>query len=112
MMNDKPIHKQKLYRLALTPFRLLVSYYIMAVAVVSILLSLPVARQKGADWSAMDAVFVAASSVSVTGLTTVDLSETFTITGIFILIFALQIGGIGIMTISTFFWLIFGKKSG
>ncbi|MFS0644619.1 TrkH family potassium uptake protein [Siminovitchia sp. 179-K 8D1 HS] len=111
-MNDKPIHKQKLYRLSLTPFRLLVTYYLLAVAVVSLLLSLPVARQNGADWSAMDAVFVAASSVSVTGLTTVDLAETFTVTGIFILIFALQIGGIGIMTISTFFWLIFGKKIG
>lgn len=108
----KPFHKRRLYKMSLTPFRVLVSYYFLTVGVVAILLSLPGATQEGADWSAMDAIFVAASSVSVTGLTTVDLSETLSVAGIFILIFALQVGGIGIMTISTFFWLMFGKKIG
>ncbi len=112
MRNMKPLHKRRLYKMSLTPFRVLVSYYFLTVGVVALLLSLPVARLEGADWSAMDAIFIAASSVSVTGLTTVDLSETFTVTGIFILIFALQVGGIGIMTINTFFWLVFGKKIG
>jgi potassium uptake TrkH family protein len=84
----------------------------LAVAVFSALFSLPFARREGADWSAMDAIFVSASSISVTGLSTVNISETFTVAGIFILIFALQVGGIGIMTMSTFFWLIFGKKIG
>ncbi|MFD1705707.1 TrkH family potassium uptake protein [Siminovitchia sediminis] len=108
----KPFHKGKLYRVSLTPFRILVGYYFLTVGIVALLLSLPAARQEGADWSAMDAIFVAASSVSVTGLTTVSIPDTFTVTGIFILIFALQVGGIGIMTISTFFWIMLGKKIG
>lgn len=108
----KPIHKQKLYKLTLTPFRLLVSYYIISVAITASLLHLPFARKDDVDWSVMDAIFVAASSISVTGLTTVNIPETFTIAGIVIIILALQIGGIGIMAISTFFWLLFGKKIG
>src|SRR5690606_19500233 len=106
----KHLKKHSLTRL--TPFRILVTYYILTVAFSAILLSLPFARKPGAQWSFMDAVFTAASSVSVTGLTTVNIAETFTIPGIFLLMFVLQIGGIGIMTISTFFWLLLGKKVG
>lgn len=108
----KPLHKRKLYRMSFTPFRVLISYYFLTVAIAAVLLSLPFARQEGADWSIMDAIFVAASSISVTGLSTVNISETLSVPGIFILIFVLQIGGIGIMTISTFFWLLFGKRIG
>ncbi|MBS4198742.1 TrkH family potassium uptake protein [Bacillus sp. FJAT-49732] len=106
----KHLKKHKLTRL--TPFRILVTYYVLTVAFSAILLSLPFARKPGAEWSFMDAVFTAASSVSVTGLTTVNIAETFTVPGIFLLMFVLQIGGIGIMTISTFFWLLLGKKVG
>ncbi|WP_445661502.1 TrkH family potassium uptake protein [Bacillus sp. FSL K6-3431] len=102
--------KYKLSRL--TPFRILVSYYVFTVALAAVLLSLPFARQDGADWSFMDAIFTAASAISVTGLSTVSISETFTTSGIFLLMLVLQIGGIGIMTISTFFWLILGRKIG
>lgn len=60
----------------------------------------------------MDALFTAASAVSVTGLTTVNISETLTVPGIFILMLVLQVGGIGVMTLGTFFWLILRKKIG
>jgi Trk-type K+ transport system membrane component len=50
--------------------------------------------------------------VSVTGLTVVSTADTFSVTGIFILLFILQFGGIGIMTLGTFLWLLFGKKIG
>ncbi|MBS4217957.1 TrkH family potassium uptake protein [Bacillus sp. FJAT-49711] len=106
----KHLKKHKLTRL--TPFRILVTYYVLTVAFSAILLSLPFARKPGAEWSIMDAIFTAASSVSVTGLSTINISETFTVPGIFLLMFVLQIGGIGIMTISTFFWLLLGKKVG
>lgn len=95
-----------------TPFRILVSYYFLTVAFSACILSLPFARNENVDWTFMDAIFTAASAVSVTGLTTINVSETFSTTGLFLLMLVLQIGGIGIMTISTFFWLILGKKIG
>ncbi len=48
----------------------------------------------------------------MTGLTVVDTADTFSTIGIFILAFVLQFGGIGIMTLGTFIWLIMGKRIG
>lgn len=96
----------------LTPAQIIVAYYLIAVAVSMILLSLPIAIQPGAKWSFMDALFTAASAVSVTGLSTVSIRDTFTVPGIFILMFVLQFGGIGVMALGTFFWLIIRKKIG
>ncbi|MFS0638611.1 TrkH family potassium uptake protein [Mesobacillus foraminis] len=96
----------------MTPAQMIVLYYSIAVSVAVILISLPISIKPGADWSFMDALFVAVSAVSVTGLTTVNISETFTVTGNYILMFVFQFGGIGIMALGTFFWLIIGKKIG
>ncbi|WIG48320.1 Ktr system potassium transporter KtrD [Bacillus halotolerans] len=97
---------------ALSPAQLIALYYFLAVTVALILLSLPAAHKQGADWTFIDALFTAVSSVSVTGLTVVDTADTFSTTGIFILAFVLQFGGIGIMTLGTFIWLIMGKRIG
>jgi len=96
----------------LNPAQIIVAYYLIAVAVAMVLLSLPIAIQPGAKWSFMDAMFTAASAVSVTGLSTVSIRDTFTVPGIFILMFVLQFGGIGVMALGTFFWLIIRKKIG
>lgn len=104
--------KLKTWLNRMTPAQMIVLYYSIAVSVSVILLSLPVSIKPGAPWSLMDALFVAVSAVSVTGLSTVNISETFTVTGNYILMFVFQFGGIGIMTLGTFFWLIIGKKIG
>lgn len=96
----------------LTPAQIIVVYYFIAVSVSMALLSLPVALKPNVKWTFMDALFTAVSAVSVTGLSTVSIVDTFTDTGIYILMFVLQFGGIGIMTLGTFFWLIIGKKIG
>lgn len=96
----------------LTPFQVIVSYYLVAVTISTILLSLPGAHQPGVDWKFIDAVFTAVSAVSVTGLSTINISETFSVQGIFLLMFVLQFGGIGVMTLGTFFWMIIGKRIG
>lgn len=96
----------------LSPAQVIVAYYFFAVSFSTILLSLPIALRSGVEWTFLDALFTAVSAVSVTGLSTVNIPETFTVTGYFILMFVLQFGGIGIMTLGTFFWLLVGKKIG
>jgi potassium uptake TrkH family protein len=96
----------------LSPAQIIVAYYLIAVIVSMSLLSLPIAIQPGAKWSFMDALFTAASAVSVTGLSVITVRDTFTVQGIFILMFVLQFGGIGVMALGTFFWLIIRKKIG
>ncbi|YCA13461.1 TrkH family potassium uptake protein [Bacillus sp. AK128] len=96
----------------LSPAQLIVSFYFIAVTIAVTLLSLPVALKEGVQWTFIDALFTAVSAVSVTGLTVVSTADTFSVPGVFILAFVLQFGGIGVMTLGTFVWLIMGKKIG
>ncbi|MEN2466317.1 TrkH family potassium uptake protein [Ornithinibacillus sp. JPR2-1] len=96
----------------LSPSQIIVLFYVVAVAISVCLLSLPFTVKTGVDWSFLDILFTAVSAVSVTGLSVVNTADTFSTPGIFILLFILQFGGIGIMTLGTFFWLLIGKNIG
>ncbi len=104
--------KLKLYFNQLSPAQIIVSFYFIAVFISLSLLSLPIALKPEVEWSFLDLLFTAVSAISVTGLGVVSTADTFSTTGIFILMFILQFGGIGIMTLGTFFWLVFRKKIG
>ncbi|MCB9071054.1 MAG: hypothetical protein H6543_01040 [Prevotellaceae bacterium] len=58
----------------------------------------------------IDALFTSVSAVCVTGLTTVDVSSTFTLMGKSVIALLIQLGGIGIMTFTSFFGLFFIGK--
>lgn len=96
----------------LTPAQAIVSYYFLAIAFSVLLLSLPGVHQDGVNVPFLDSVFTAVSAVSVTGLSVIDISQTYSTFGIFMLMLVLQLGGIGIMSLGTFIWLIVGKKIG
>lgn len=96
----------------LQPAQIIAAFYLLAVTISTALLSLPIALKPGVEWSFLDALFTAVSSVSVTGLSVVSVADTFTVPGIFIILFVIQFGGIGVMTLGTFFWIILGKKIG
>lgn len=57
--------------------------------------------------SFIDAFFMAVSSVCVTGLTVVDVGQTFTPAGQLIILMLIQVGGIGVITFTSFFALSF-----
>jgi Trk-type K+ transport system membrane component len=102
----------KIFMEKLSSVQIIVLFYIIAVGISTLLLLLPVALNPGEELSFIDALFTAASAVSVTGLSTISIAEKFSLTGMFIFIFILQFGGIGIMTLGTFIWLLMGKKIG
>lgn len=98
--------------ISLTSFQIIVMFYFSAVTVATILLSLPFARQPSAEWGVMEAFFTAMSAVSVTGLTIISIPDTFTPIGILLLALVFQIGGVGVMTLGTFIWMLLGKRIG
>lgn len=100
----------KIFMEKLSSVQIIVLFYIIAVGISTLLLLIPVALKPGEELSFVDALFTAASAVSVTGLSTITIAEKFSTTGMFILTFILQFGGIGIMTLGTFIWLVMGKK--
>lgn len=63
------------------------------------------------ELSFTDSLFVSTSAVCITGLTTVDISQTFTSYGIIIIGFLVQTGGLGIMTFTSFFALFFSGNT-
>lgn len=76
----------------------------------TILLSLPVSTVQKGSMPLLDALFTSTSAVCVTGLAVVDVGTYFTKFGQIVLIFLMQVGGLGIMTLSTFFLIIIGKR--
>ncbi|WP_342509076.1 potassium transporter TrkG [Sporosarcina sp. FSL K6-2383] len=95
-----------------TPAQIIVFYYFLAIAFSVLLLNLPGVYKPGVKISFMDSLFTAVSAVSVTGLTTINIWDTYTIFGLCMIMVVLQFGGIGIMSIGTFFWLIVKKRIG
>ncbi|RHJ83192.1 TrkH family potassium uptake protein [Parabacteroides sp. AM08-6] len=79
--------------------------FVFVILIGSGLLMLPNATVHGIHF--IDALFISTTSVCVTGLTTVDVATTFTHTGLIIIMFLIQIGGIGVMTFTSFFALSF-----
>ena len=71
----------------------------------AVLLRLPNATYGGISFT--DALFTSTSAVCVTGLTVVDTGGTFTLMGQVVLLFLIQVGGIGVMTFTSFFAMSF-----
>ena len=69
------------------------------------LLMLPRCTVAGISW--VDSLFVSTSAVCVTGLVPVDVSSVFTSLGQLVIIMLIQIGGLGVMTLTCFFAMFF-----
>lgn len=87
------------------PSLILAFSFLVIILVGTGLLMLPRATVAGITW--IDALFTATSAVCVTGLVSVDVSSTFTLQGLVIIILLIQIGGLGVMTLTSFFALFF-----
>ncbi|GGH30834.1 TrkH family potassium uptake protein [Paenibacillus segetis] len=95
-----------------SPAQVIGGYYLLAVIVSILLFSIPAVHKPGVHVTFFDTVFTAVSVVSDTGLGVFNVSETYSGFGYFVIMLVLQFGGIGIMAMSTFFWLLMGRKIG
>lgn len=76
----------------------------------ALLLTIPVFSVTGLSF--LDALFTATSAISVTGLGVVDTGTHFTFEGKILLLFLIQIGGLGQMTLSAILLYALGVKMG
>lgn len=83
--------------------------FLLIIVAGTFLLKLPNAHR--GDLTFIDALFTSVSAVCVTGLTVVDPSTTFTTTGFIILLLLIQIGGIGVMTFTSFIAMSFFSQT-
>ncbi|MBG9790649.1 TrkH family potassium uptake protein [Brevibacillus laterosporus] len=94
----------------LSPPKVLVLGFALIIAIGTILLTLPIATNDGQGLSWINAFFTSTSATCVTGLVVTDTGTTFTMFGQLVILALIQVGGLGFMTLATFFALLMGKK--
>ncbi|MFV0545995.1 MAG: TrkH family potassium uptake protein [Bacteroides sp.] len=87
------------------PSLILAIGFLVIIIVGTGLLMLPRCTVNGISW--VNALFTATSAVCVTGLVPIDVSTTFTTSGLVVVILLIQIGGLGVMTLTSFFAMFF-----
>ena len=92
-------------KMSLHPALIFILSFILVILVGTFLLKLPNATVGGITW--IDAFFTSTSAVCVTGLIVVDTATAFTGFGQTILLVLFQLGGLGVMTFTSFFGFFF-----
>ena len=101
---------EKNTRKRLRPGSVLVMGFLIVILLGSALLSLPFAQREGSEAGYLDCLFVSTSAVCVTGLTTVDIADTFTVFGRIVVMLLVQVGGLGFASFALFVISLIGRN--
>ena len=85
--------------------------FLLVIAAGTLLLSLPIASKQG-RLGLVDALFTATSATCVTGLVVRDTWTQFTFFGQAVLLLLIQVGGLGLVTLTSFFALAARRRMG
>ena len=89
-------------------FRYIFLIYLSVIFLFSILYVIPIAHTNHLSY--IDSLFLSTSALSVTGLSTIDVSKDLSRIGQILLIIEMQLGGLGILVIISYLFLIMGKR--
>lgn len=90
---------KKKIRIDLSTTQIIMLSFLLAILAGSFLLALPVSSANGQAMPYIDALFTATTSICVTGLVTVPTFSAWSLFGQIVILFLIQIGGLGIVTI-------------
>ncbi len=93
------------------PLVVVISFFVV-ILFGSFLLNLPIASNGGESIGYLDALFTATSATCVTGLIVVNTAAHWTVFGKIVIIFLIQIGGLGTMVFLTLISILLNKKIG
>ncbi|MCL1820850.1 MAG: potassium uptake protein, TrkH family [Oscillospiraceae bacterium] len=99
-------------RKSTSPARIMVLGFLAVILIGTALLQLPVSSRGGTSVPFMTALFTSTSAVCVTGLTVVDTALTWSVFGRVVILFLMQIGGLGFMSVTTVFFFVMSRKIG
>ena len=112
MKNNILIIKRKFNLFYSSPVRMIVFSFLFVILVGALLLSLPISSKDGLSTSFVDSFFTSTSATCIVGLTLFDTCTKWTTFGQLVILLLIQIGGIGLITITIFFYVLGGKKLG
>ena len=93
-----------------SPIRLIPLGFALVILLGTLLLRLPISIKPNVSVTLIDAFFTAASAVCVTGLVTIDIADHFTLLGRIIVLFLIQIGGLGVTSVSVGLIISAGRR--
>jgi len=95
-----------------SPLTIIFLSFALVILIGTIFLLLPISVQDSSNsLGFVDSLFISTSAVCVTGLTTIpNLSITLSVFGKIVLAVLIQIGGLGLVTIVSFFFLSLGRR--
>ena len=85
--------------------------FVLVIALGTLLLTLPIASRSG-RLGVVDAMFTATSATCVTGLVVRDTWTQFTMFGQVVILLLIQVGGLGLVTLTSFFALAAKRRMG
>ncbi len=85
--------------------------FVLVIALGTLLLTLPIASRNG-RLGVVDAMFTATSATCVTGLVVRDTWTQFTMFGQVVILLLIQVGGLGLVTLTSFFALAAKRRMG
>ena len=94
-----------------TPTQIICGSFVIVIALGTFLLSLPIASRHG-RLDVLDAMFTATSATCVTGLIVRDTWTQFTFFGQAVILLLIQVGGLGLVTLTSFFALAMRRRMG
>ncbi len=92
----------------LSPERIFIGGFAGVILLGALILWMPFSAAKS-SLTFVDALFTSTSGVCVTGLAAIDLGQDLSLAGQIVTIFLFQIGGLGIITFSTVFFVLMGR---
>ncbi len=104
--------EKKNRRHSIKPVQFVCLSFFLLIMAGTLLLMLPIASKTGDVTNPLDALFTATSATCVTGLTVMDIYSHWTVFGQTVIILLIQLGGLGLLTFTTFFALFFRRKVG
>ncbi|MBR5280437.1 MAG: potassium transporter KtrB, partial [Clostridia bacterium] len=99
-------------KITLSTTQIILISFLIAILLGSILLALPISAADGTKVPYLDALFTATTSTCVTGLVTLPTFSTWSLFGQIVILFLIQIGGLGIITIMSGIMLLLNRKLG
>ncbi len=94
----------------LSPAQIVVLSFLLIITIGGVLLSFPISHTGDVAVSVTDAFFTSISAVCVTGLVTLTTASTWSFFGKLVILFLIQLGGLSLVTVLTFFMVNIGKK--
>lgn len=102
----------KKHKLKLTTTQVIMLNFLFVILIGSVLLALPISSENGKAIPYIDALFTATTSTCVTGLVTMPTVTTWSVFGQIVILLLIQVGGLGVITVTTGVMVALHRKIG